>query len=262
MTARKNAASAKGLFKATKRKPRAKNNPRDPLDFDPTPEDVTQSFLAQELPHILAHGSTVWENAVGAGHMARPLAAAGLTVIGSDIYDRGWPGTILRPLGAFDGLHANMGRAPSAVVVTNPPFNLTSARDGHGFWVRHCLGLGVRYLALLLGSDWSAARINGHDQLFHDCPPSLELLCCWKIDFRGLGNAPQRNSFFIWDTNRPAMEPDMWPRKRLYRIKGDLAGCEAASTTKIQPPHGEDTTTRTACIQNDAATRNGGFINV
>ncbi len=73
------------------------------------------------------------------------------------------------------------------------------------------------YRALLLSAMWPGARKNGMDRLFRDHPPSVEYLCCWRIDFRGGGSAPMQNSWFVWDENRPALGPDSWERKRLYR---------------------------------------------
>lgn len=221
--------SAKGLFLATKRKvdkgeplpmvmpqiqPRAI---RDPLDYDPTPPDATAAFLSQEIDHIRAHGDRVWENAVGGGHMAGELARWGLDVVGSDIVDRGWPGTILRPFYAWTGEFDSMARAPSKVIISNPPYNEINASQGHGRWLSHSLALGSDYVAYLLNADWAAARINGMDAIFERHPPSIEYLCCWKIDFRGGGSPPQRNSFYVWDKNRPPVAPGTWIRKRLYR---------------------------------------------
>lgn len=98
----------------------------------------------------------------------------------------------------------------------------TAARDGHGRWLSHSFALGLGYTALLLNADWPAARINGMDRLLTEHPPSVEYLCCWKIDFRGGGSPPQRNSWFIWDVNRPAPEGGGWLRKRLYKEGSDL----------------------------------------
>lgn len=211
MTAR----SAKPLFQATKPKP--KNDPRqtaialpamaapfvtvptrDPLDFDPTPPEPTRAFLSRELPRLRELGGVVWENAVGDGRMARELATAGLVVRASDIRDRGWPGTVVQPLYDFT--------APLApVVVTNPPYNLISGRDGRGGWLQHCLDIGVTYCALLLNWDWPAARSLA--PLLARYPITRQYLCRWKIDFRGGGSPPQRNGWFVWDLTAPCREP-------------------------------------------------------
>lgn len=218
------APSAKALFRATK--PKGPNGPRlfteaalppqtapsarDPLDYDPTPSDATEAFLAVEGKFIHAHDGPVWESAVGGGHMANVIRARGHVVIGSDIVDRGWQGMIVRSLYDFS-------EAPARKMITNPPYCEINARDGHGRWLRHALGLGCDYIALLLNADWAAARINGLDELMHDHPPSVEYLCCWKIDFRGGGSPPQRNSWFVWDKKRPALGANTWVRSRLYR---------------------------------------------
>jgi len=160
----------------------------------------------------MAHGNEVWEPAVGAGHMARVMEAHGLRVAGSDVVDRGWPGAIVRSFYDFTA-------APAQTQITNPPYCEINARDGAGRWLHHALSFRPKYLAMLLSSDWAAARINGFDAMFRDHPPSVEYLCCWKIDFRGLGSPPQRNSWFVWDVSRPPVGPDAWVRRRLYRDK-------------------------------------------
>lgn len=222
-------ASAKGLFRATKPKPpvdvrqaalcdlpdqRAPDAPRDPLDFDPTPPEATRAFIHVERRWICRHGGPVWEAAVGDGRMARVLRTEGFDVIATDIVDRGWPGT--ETVSLYD-----VAEAPARVMVTNPPYNEINARDGHGRWLKHAFALRLPYVALLLNADWPAARINGMDALLEAHPPSIEYLCCWKIDFRGGGSPPQRNSWFVWDANRPPPAPGAWLRRRLYKEAGD-----------------------------------------
>lgn len=219
------APSAKALFRAIKPKPkkepaqmffgglpeqRKPQEGRDPLDFDPTPPDATSAFLRAEAGHMRKHGDVVWENAVGAGHMAKVFQAHGFQVVGSDLVDRGWPGVILQSFYDF-------AEPLAPINVSNPPYCEANARDGHGRWLFHSFALGLPYIALLLNADWCAARINGMDKIFEERPPSVEYLCCWKIDFRGGGSPPQRNSFFVWDNNRPALGPNEWVRKRLFR---------------------------------------------
>jgi hypothetical protein len=226
------AASTKSLFKATKQKRHVDRSQsviaglhdqtkpadvRDPLDYDPTPIDATLAFLGAEGDRMREIGGPVWEPAVGGGHMARGLEHAGFEVIGSDIVNRGWPRTITRPFYSWDGTHRNMGCAPARLLVTNPPYNEVSARDGHGRWLRHIMDLGVPYAAMLLNWDWIAARINGMDELHQLFPVSRAYVCTWKIDFRGLGSPPQRNGWLVWDRE--------WQGetvlRRLYKEAGD-----------------------------------------
>lgn len=167
---------------------------RDPLDYDPTPGDATRAFLAVEGARIREIGGPVWENAVGGGHIARELGQAGFDVVGSDVVDRGWPGTQVRSFFDFD-------QAPADIIVTNPPYGEISARDGHGRWLRHTRDLGVRYCAMLLNWEWIAGRINGMDALHTQFPVSRAYVCCWKVDFRGKGRPPQRNGWHVWDAD-------------------------------------------------------------
>ncbi len=200
------AQSAKSLFRSIK--PKAENRPglfgddmprqdapadiRDPLDYDPTPPDATAAFLAAEGDRLRQIGGPVWEPAVGGGHMARELQRHGFDVIGSDVVDRGWPGTQIKSL--YDWT-----KAPTDILITNPPYCEINARDGHGRWLRHIRDLNVRYSAMLLNWDWPAARINGMDDLHTSYPMSRIYLCLWKIDFRGGGSPPQRNGWIVWD---------------------------------------------------------------
>lgn len=200
------AASTKSLFQATKPKrdrrtkslfsgslpDLTKPATRDPLDFDPTPADATSAFLAAEGGRIRQIGGAIWEPAVGAGHIADVLAGQGFDVIGNDVVDRGWPDTVVRSFFEYS-------QPQSDIIITNPPYNEVSARDGHGRWLRHTFDLNVRYCAMLLNWDWIAARINGMDELHSRFPVSRAYVCTWKIDFRGGGSPPQRNGWLVWD---------------------------------------------------------------
>lgn len=222
--------SSKALFRATKPKPKVaagqgqlaqwaedpKPAPlatRDPLDFDPTPPDATRAALAVLADRMRRIGGPVWEPAVGDGRIAQVLQADGFDVIGSDIVDRGWPGTVVRSL--YDWTEA-----PAPIVFTNPPYGEINARDGHGRWLRHLMGLQPRLVIMLLSADWPFARQNGMDALHGAHPVSVEYRCCWKIDFRGAGSPPQRNSWFVWDAEHQGETVV----RRLYREAGTALG--------------------------------------
>lgn len=223
----KGPASTKALFRAMKPKgdqsegmfgnlaEQVKEENRDPLDYDPTPPDATRSFLIREIDFIRAHGNVISEPAVGNGHMARVFRDWGFEVFAGDVEDRGYDHPFCL------GSYYDTRRAPAPIMITNPPYGEVSARDGHGRWLQHALDLEHGYIAMLLNADWSAARINGFDEIFRKNPPSIEYLCCWKIDFRGKGSPPQRNSWFVWDKNRPPVAPNSWVRSRLYRDRGN-----------------------------------------
>lgn len=193
-------ASAKSLFRALKSQRKPEEARRD-LDFYPTGQpEAIRGLLAKDGDRIrsLAAVGSVWEPAVGAGDLVRPLTEEGIAVVGSDVVDRGWPGTIVRSFFDFED-------APSPVIITNPPYDLINARDGRGRWLRHTLAMpSWRYLALLLSWDWPAARQNGLGAILDSQPFSYCYLMRWKLDFTGEGSPPQRNAWFVWDRDWPA----------------------------------------------------------
>lgn len=182
------APSARGLFRATGKS--AEAVPREAHDFYPTPSEVTRAFLAVEGSRLRDFGS-VWEPDCGDGVMVRDLSAYGLDVFASDLIDRGHVGAVIRDFYDFD-------QAQSMAMVTNPPYCEINARDGKGRWLRHALDLGCEYVALFLNWDWPCAA--GHSELLARHPISRAYACRWKVDFTGKGAPPQRNGWFIWDT--------------------------------------------------------------
>lgn len=193
-------ASAKSLFRALKsqRKP---EEARREHDFYPTGQpEAMRALLAVDGDRIRSFGQ-VWEPAVGAGDLVHPIIEGGMDVIGSDIVDRGWAGTEIRSFFDFTD-------APCPVIITNPPYSLINARDGHGKWLRHTLSLpSWRYCALLLSWDWPAARQNGLGAMLDTNPFSYCYLMRWKLDFTGEGSPPQRNAWFVWDRDWTGPEP-------------------------------------------------------
>lgn len=113
--------------------PDAENRERD--DFYPTPPEGTQALLRVER-----FEGTVWEPACGDGAMSRVLEAAGLSVISTDLIDRGY-GTP-----HVDFLLDYRTRADN--VVTNPPFKLAEP------FARHALARTTGKVALLCRLAW------------------------------------------------------------------------------------------------------------
>lgn len=98
--------------------------PRDSLDFFPTPAWGTRALCEYILPQfdLEFRLGMVWEPACGEGHMVEVLAEYFHDAIGSDVHDygRGYP------VGSFVGVGADVMKLNSAPqwIITNPPFNL------------------------------------------------------------------------------------------------------------------------------------------
>jgi hypothetical protein len=202
------AQSAKALFRATKPKNRphpaqvimgglpeiAKptTDERRPDDFYPTGQpEAIRSLLARDGDLIRDCG-TVWEPACGDGALVKEIRAAGIPCCASDLVDRGCPDS-------WQADFFTCMRSRGGAIITNPPYNLINARDGHGRWLRHTLDMpGWTYLALLLSWDWPAARKNGLGAMLEQNPFSYCYLMRWKLDFTGEGSPPQRNAWFVW----------------------------------------------------------------
>ncbi len=181
------AQSARGLFRATG-KVSVNGKSREKHDFYPTPPEPLWALLGAEDNRI---PGAVWEPAVGDGAMAYQLRDSGRSVTGSDIIDRGYPGTCVCDFFDFSA-------APASAIVTNPPFDKVNWRDGKGRWIEHAMGtLGVEYMALLLSWSWPGAA--GLGAIWGRFPPQRVYLMRWKIDFTGAGAPPMLNGWFVWD---------------------------------------------------------------
>jgi hypothetical protein len=209
--------SAAALFRATKAKPkrggdqgalieglpdqRAPDAARRAHDFYPTGQpEAIRALLARDGDRLAALGS-VWEPACGDGALVREIRKAGVSCLASDLIDRGCPDAWVQD-------YFTVQASPAPAIITNPPFNLINARDGHGRWLRHALDLpGWRYMALLLSWDWPAARANGLGALLDAQPFSYCYLMRWRLDFTGEGSPPQRNAWFVWDRDDTRPEP-------------------------------------------------------
>lgn len=195
--------SARGLFRATGKasKPvpvrlldgtytKADALERETDDFYPTPPEPTRAFLHAEIDR-LRDFPLIWEPACGDGAMVREMEALGISVVASDLVDRG--------CGAHIHSFYDFKSAPAAkAIVTNPPFQECNSRDGKGRWIWHAMEtLGVEYMALLMNWSWPGA--GGLGDLWAKYPPARAYLMRWKIDFTGQGSPPMLNGWFVWD---------------------------------------------------------------
>lgn len=116
---------------------------RAPLDFYPTPREVTEAIL----PYIPRE--TIWEPACGDGAIAKVLSESGFAVCTSDIKDYGYEkfGGELDFLGAREDTHTPFKHC----IVTNPPYDLSRE------FVQKALDLEcVTRAFFLLRHEWDA----------------------------------------------------------------------------------------------------------
>ena len=76
---------------------------------------ATQPEAVEELLKREKFSNTIWECAVGAGHIANVLTDNGYMVKASDIIDRGYPETEIVDFFNFNGHNDND-------IITNPPY--------------------------------------------------------------------------------------------------------------------------------------------
>ncbi len=190
--------------------------PRDSLDFFPTPPWATRAlceFLGLEDFKV---NGTAWEPACGAGHMARALSDYFTDVIASDVADLGYgiqhdflmP---FQPPGVPDRPH---------LIVTNPPFRL--AAD----FARQAIALTGEYAALLVRTAFLEGKERWRD-LFRPHPPSTIVQFCERVPMhkgRCLRTASTATAYcwIIWQPGQPPSTPAFhWippgTRKRLER---------------------------------------------
>lgn len=198
------AASARGLFRATGKKPKpvvtqmldgslAKSDEgleREKDDFYPTPPEPTRAFLHAEIDR-LRQFEGIWEPSCGDGAMLREMRALDLDVFGSDLVDRGGAADVMRDFYKF--------RYPAfPAIVTNPPFSECGWGNGKARWLKHALDtLDVEYMALLMNWSWPGA--GGLAPFWAEHPAARVYLMRWKIDFTGQGAPPMLNAWFVWD---------------------------------------------------------------
>ncbi len=148
-------------------------------NFHATPGGAGEALLGR-FPMTMA-----WECACGDGALSRVLQAAGVRVLSTDLYDRGF--------GRSGQDFLKIMKMPADCdICTNPPFDL--AED----FIRHAiLTLKPRRLFLLLKSTyWSAERRLA---LWEECKPSWNCPLTFRLDFTGAGSPTMELSWFVWE---------------------------------------------------------------
>lgn len=196
------AASARGLFRATGKtsKPvpvrlldgsyeQTDSLEREKDDFYPTPPEPIRALLHAEI-NRLRDFPAIWDASAGDGALVREMEAMGLTVVASDLIDRGM-GAEIRDFYDFTS-------APARASVQNPPFQECGWGNGKARWLTHALDtLDLEYMALLL--PWQFPGAAQLAPFWARNRPARVYLMRWRIDFTGQGASPMLNAWWIWD---------------------------------------------------------------
>ena len=137
---------------------------------------------------------SIWEPAVGGGHMAEVLEEHGYTVYGSDIVDRGYPETQIIDFLEFDGKF-------DGDIITNPPYKyakefVEKAMDSVNEGSKVAFFLKLQFL------EGQKRR-----ELFRKYPPkvvyvsSARLRCSRNGDFEGEKNKSSAVAYawYVWE---------------------------------------------------------------
>ena len=154
------------------------NGQRRPMDFYPTPPEVTNAFLNFMEDNIgpdFWRGKRVWEPAAGNGAMAEKLRERGAIVIETDI------------LTGTDFLKAKTPEAD--FICTNPPFSQAEK------FIRRALETGLPFALLLKSQFWHSKK---RFDLFNANKPALMLPLTWRPDFTGGGNSLMDCVWCVW----------------------------------------------------------------
>lgn len=158
---------------------------RKPMDFYPTPADVTHALIDHLEKHLMiGKGSIVLEPACGDGHMSEVIKERGYYVRSTDIRHTGYAdwneggGVDFTGPGWFAGLDW---------IITNPPFNVSEA------FIRKCLSYNVPFALLLKSQYWHSMRRNA---LFYERKPMFVCPLSWRPAFEGKGKSSLMD--FVW----------------------------------------------------------------
>lgn len=158
---------------------------RREADFYPTPEWVTLALV----PHLPRSPDSIWECAVGDGHMLDPLSKT-FSVFGSDL--RFGNDFLMGRVLPWDGIDA---------IITNPPYERATEFIEHALRLMEPVGGMV---AMLLRTDFDHAKSRAH--LFRDCPAFAKKVVLTKRimwfepEPGAKGKSPSFNhAWYIWD---------------------------------------------------------------
>jgi predicted RNA methylase len=159
---------------------------RLPNEFYPTPPEATRALLSVET-----FEGSIWEPACGEGAIARELAAAGNTVVASDLVDYGFG------ISGVDFLKETRPRARH--IVTNPPYGsgLADAFIEQALRFAHTTRGTV---AMLL--NLSSLSHRRRTSWWKEKPPArlyaIDDIVCWPVHLYGPAPSAFTRHRYVW----------------------------------------------------------------
>lgn len=149
-------------------------------DFYPTPPEATEALLDIILNDI--RGDMIHEPACGDGAISKVLEKNGLTVISTDLVDRGF---------GQSGMNFLDSVIVSDVIITNPPFFLAEE------FIRKAVSSPARRVYMLLKATYFHAKER--TPLFEKYPPARVMPLNFRLDFTGEGKPTMECIWVEWD---------------------------------------------------------------
>ena len=172
-----------------------RKDPRDTLDFFPTPPWATRALIEVVIDPAHVAGLSCWEPAAGEGHMAETLRPYFARLHASDVHDygRGYD------VGSFTGGGLLAARCPFKAdwIMTNPPFN--AAAD----FLERALDVAAHGVALLVRTAWLESEERWR-RIFRNRAPSTvaqfaERVPMQKGSWNPDGSTATAYAWFVWE---------------------------------------------------------------
>lgn len=189
-----------------------RSEPRDSLDYFPTPPWATRALVEHVLigpgwrRRQIAE-SVVWEPACGEDHMVRPLSEYFREVIGTDVHDYGHEAV-------HDFLMPYLPRIVEArpgphFIITNPPFRLAQQ------FIERACEVAEQGVAMLVRSSFMEG-VERYREIFSKRPPLViapfvERVPMHKGRLDPKGSTATSYAWFVWPGQLP-MRKDSAPR--------------------------------------------------
>ena len=169
-----------------------RSNPKDDLDYFPTPPWATRALAEYVLDKVWIRGQYCLEPACGAGHMAKPLKEYFSHVRSTDIKDYGYGDGVLNFL--------TEPCAGADWVITNPPFKHAES------FIHRGLDVAWSGVAVLVRTSFLES-IGRHARLFSLRPPTTiaifsERVPMVKERLNKDASSATSYSWLVWDFSR------------------------------------------------------------